>query len=228
MSQPARRRLWVAAGALLLAHVVLLFASAAFTHSLQLGDDATTAATALSGSSMPRNFLGGYLGLLAFLDFLVVAMLLASLLRREGEASTWLSSCIAASAITYVAVTMATGFAAGAAALYDGHHGAPLAAVTTVNDIRNFGFVLSGAVVGLFALSIAGAVHITGDLPRWVSVSGFVVGVVSIAAVPGARTGLISASTMLSFLWLVALAVAAIRRGGQAVGFVPSAEPVRA
>jgi len=228
MSAPARRRLWVVAGALLLAHVVLLFASAAFTHSLQLGDDATAAATALSASSMPGNFVGGYLGLLAFLDFLVVAMLLASLLRRQGEASTWLSSCIAASATTYVAVTIATGFAAGAAALYDGHHGAPLSAVTAVNDIRNFGFVLSGAVVGVFALSIAGAIRISGELPRWVSVSGILVGVVSIAAVPAARAGLINASTMLSFLWLAALGVAAIRRGGQTVGFVAAAEHVPA
>lgn len=228
MSAPIRRRLWVVAGALLLGHVVLLFAGAAFTHSLQLGDDAPAATAALSVSSMPRNFVGGYLGLLAFLDFLVVAMLLASLLHRQGEASTWLSSCIAASATTYVAVTIATGFAAGAAALYDGHHGAPLAAVTAVNDIRNFGFVLSGAVVGVFALSIAGAVRITGDLPRWVSRSGIIVGVVSIAAVPGARTGLSSASAMLSFLWLAALGVAAIRRGGQTVGLVPRAEPVPA
>jgi len=228
MSESVRRRLWVVAGALLLAHVVLLFAGAAFTHSLQLGEGATAAASALSTSSMPRNFVGGYLGLLAFLDFLVVAMLLASLLRRQGEASSWLSSCIAASATTYVAVTIATGFAAGAAALYDGHHGAPLAAVTAVNDIRNFGFVLSGAVVGVFALSIAGAIWITGDLPRWVSVGGILVGVVSIAAVPGARIGLVNASTMLSFLWLAALGVAAIHRGGQRVGFVPGLEPVRA
>jgi hypothetical protein len=205
---------------------VLLFAGTAFTHSLQLGDDATAAASALNASSMPRNFVGGYLGLLAFLDFLVVAMLLARLLRGQDEASSWLSSCIAASAITYVAVTIATGFAAGAAAIYDGHHGAPLAAVTAVNDFRNFGFLLCGAVVGVFALSVAAAARMSGDLPRWVSVSGFVVGVLCIAGVPAARTGLIGVSTMLLFLWLAALGVAAIRRGGQTVGFVPGAAPV--
>ncbi|HUR22635.1 MAG TPA: hypothetical protein VMZ73_02065 [Acidimicrobiales bacterium] len=226
MSAPTRRRLWVVAGAMLVAHVGLLFASAAFTHSLQLGDDAAAAAAALSASSMPRSFVGGYLGLLAFLDFLVAAMLLASLLRRDGEASTWLSSCVAASAITYVAVTLATGFAAGAAALYDGHHGAPLAAVTVVNDIRNFGFVLCGAVVGVFALSVAAAARISGDLPRWVSLSGFVVGLASVATVPGARSGLVVVSTMLSFLWLAALGVAAIREGGRTMGFVPGAAAV--
>jgi hypothetical protein len=208
---------------MLLAHIVLLFISAAFTHSLQLGDDASAAAAALSGSSMSRNFLGGYLGLLSFLDFLVVAMLLAALLRREDEASTWLSSCIAASAITYVAVTAATGFAAGAAAVYDGHHGAPLASVTVVNDIRNFGFVVCGAVAGVFALAVAAAGRVTGDLPRWVSVSGTAVGVACIAAVPGARTGLTSASTMLLFVWLVALGVVSIRRGGRTAGRVPGA-----
>lgn len=227
MSAPTHRRLWVVAGALLLAHIVLLFASAAFTHSLQLGDDPSAAAAALSGSSMTRNYVGGYLGLLAFLDFLVVAMLLASLLRREGETSTWLSACIAASAVTYVAVTIATGFAAGAAAVYDGHHGAPLASVTAVNDIRNFGFVLCGAVVGMFVLSVAAAGRISGDLPRWVSASGAVVGAMCIVAVPGARTGLTNASTMLSFLWLAGLGVAAIRQGGRTAGVTarPAAVP---
>ena len=54
------------------------------------------------------------------------------------------------------------GLAAGAAALYDGHHGAPLATITTVNDVRNFAFFLSIGVLGVFTLAVAGAGGVPG------------------------------------------------------------------
>jgi hypothetical protein len=208
----ARRRLWLTAGWLAIAHVVLVFAGAALGHSLQLGDSASKATDALVESSLTRIYLGGYLSFLGFLVFLVVGLLLARLLRGEGEVSGWVSSCIAGSAVTCVAVTVASGFAAGAAALYDGHHGASLVTVTTVNDIRNLAFILTGGLVGLFVLSVAAAGRITGALPRWVSTSGVVLGVLSIAAVPGGRLGLTNVSTMLWFVWFVALGVAALHR----------------
>ena len=212
MSAPTRNRLWRVAGGLLLAHVVLLFAGAVFTHSLQLGDEPSKAATALANSSLARNFLGGTLGYVGFLVFLVVAMLLAQLLRQEGETAAWLASCVGAAGIAYVALTVATGFAAGAAAVYNGHHGADLATATTVNDIRNFGFILSGGFTGLFALSVAATGRMTGQLSRWVSASGIVVGVLCIVAIPGARAGMADISTMLWFVWLIVLALAALRR----------------
>src|ERR1700737_4437827 len=85
VNTPTRRRLWIAAGALLFAHVVLLFAGAGVTHSLQLGDSPTAANAALVGSSMTRTFAGGYLSYIGVLDLLVVGLLLARLLWREGE-----------------------------------------------------------------------------------------------------------------------------------------------
>jgi hypothetical protein len=165
---------------------------------------------------MTRNFVGGYLQFLGFLVFLVTALLFARLLRGDGETSGWLSSCIGASAIIYVAVTIATSFAAGGAALYDGHHGVALATATTVNDIRNFGFFLAGGVVGLFALSVGVAGRMAGALPRWLSFAGVAVGVVCVAAVPSARLGVTNASTMLWFVWFVALGVVALGRGRDA------------
>ena len=113
--------------------------------------------------------------------------------------------------------------AAGGAAIYDGHHGAALAAVTTVNDIRNFGFLLSAGLVGVFVLSVSAAAHVTRALPGWVTYAGVAVGALSVVAVPGARIGLADVSTMLWFVWFAALGVAALRRGRRTTGVLVGA-----
>lgn len=135
--------------------------------------------------------------------------------RSSGPAQDWLSSCIAASAIVAVGVSVAVGFPAGAAAVYDGHHGTPLGTVTAINDIRNFAFFLTGGLDGLFALGVAAAALVTGQLPRWVAYSGIVVGVLYLAAIPAAGTGILNVVTLLGFVWLAALGVAALRRGSR-------------
>ena len=78
----------------------------------------------------------------------------------------WLSSCIAGSVVAYVAVTISTGFAAERAALYDGHQARISSTVTTVNDIRNLGFILCAGLVGLRRVGRPGR---QGDrrAPRW-------------------------------------------------------------
>ena len=166
--------------------------------------------------------------MLAFLLFLAGATLFAQLLRSDDEVGSWLSSLMTGSGVIYVAVTIATGFAAGAAALYDGHHGASLATVTTVNDIRNIGFVLSGAVIGVFMVSASVAGQRSGLLRRWLAYSGYIVGALSIAGVPAARTGFANLTTMLWFVWFVALGVTALRRARRASATAePAASAVR-
>lgn len=213
MTSAGRQPLWRIAGVLLIAHVVLVFGGVAFESQLVLGDPPTSVVGALVTSSLAQNLAGGYVEYVGFLVLLPAGILVARLLRGESETSRWLASCAAGSLVAYVAVTVATGFAAGAAALYDGHHGAPLTTIVAVDDIRSFAFFLSGGLVGVVVLALAGGVQLTGALPRWVAYSGYVVGVLSIVAIPGAGLGLQNVSTMLWFVWLVALAVAALRRG---------------
>lgn len=212
MTATTHRRLWLTAGWLMIGYIVLTFAGISQEHSLMLGDKPSSAAAALVHSSMAKNFAGGYVELLATIVLLVGSLLIARLVRGDGVTGDWLSSCISAGAVVQASVTLATGFAAGAAALYDGHHGASLSTVTTVNDIRNFGFFVSGAAAGLFALAVSAAVLTTRVLPRWVAYSGVVIGVLYIASIPAARTGIINAATLLGFVWLIALAVAAMRQ----------------
>ena len=204
------RRLWLTAGWSTIAFVVLTFAGIIPQKAVTLGDKPSHVRDALVTSSMTKMYAGYYIEFIAGLVFLVAMLLLARLLRGEGETTGWLSSCITGATIVYIAVSLATGGAAGAAAIYDGHHGASLATVTTVNDIRNIGYSLSGGVAGVLVLATSGAGLATRLLPRWFGYAGYVIGVVLIAAVPAVRAG--APQTMLWFLWLVVLGVVSLRR----------------
>ncbi|HET7311267.1 MAG TPA: hypothetical protein VFJ17_08065 [Mycobacteriales bacterium] len=220
------RRLWLTAGWAMLGYVVLTFAGAVFESNVTLGDTPRHITEGLVTSSMTKAFTGGYIEFIAGLVFLAAALLVARLLRGSGELTGWLSSCISGAAIVYTAVGAATGAAAGAAAVYNGHHGAPLAVITTVNDIRNIGFTISGGIAGLLVLAIAAAGRATGLLPRWFCYAGYVVGVVMIAAVPAAKAG--APQTLLFFAWLVALGVLAVRAPRRASVPATGAVPVSA
>jgi hypothetical protein len=203
------RRLWLTAGWLAIGYVVLTFVGAVFQPNVTVGDKQSHVASGLVTSSMTKVFTGGYIEFIAGLVFLAAALLIARLLRGAGELGAWLSSCVSGTAIVYTAVGIATGGAAGAAALYNGHHGAPLAVVTTVNDIRNIGFALSGGVAGALTIAVAAGGQVTRFLPRWFVYIGYTVGVLLIAAVPAARTG--APQTLLWYAWLVVLGVLALR-----------------
>jgi hypothetical protein len=199
--------LWRLAGALTIAHVALLLIGVSFEKTPLLGSAADVTTSDLITGSMSRTYAGGYVEFLGFLVFLVDAVLLAQLLRGRSETSRWLSSSASAAGVTYVAISIA----AGAAALYDGHHGASLQVVTTVNDVRNFAFFLSIPVLGVFTLALAALVRRERLLPQWISWSGWVVGVVCIVCAPAARVGGADYGSLLFFVWFVALGVTALR-----------------
>jgi hypothetical protein len=205
----AQRRLWLAAGWLTIGYVVLTFIGTVFQEMEVLGDKPSKAAAALVTSSMSKNFTGGYIDLIATLVFLAAALLLARLLRGSDDLSGWLSSCVSGAAVAYVAVMFATG-AAGAAALYDGHHGVPLATVTALSDIRNIGYSMTGGIAGALVLAASAAGQVTRVLPRWFVYAGYLIGAVCIAAVPAVKAG--APQTLLWFAWLVAVGVIALRR----------------
>lgn len=202
-------RLWRIAGALAIAHVVLMFAGAPSTP--RLGATRSDLTAFFVTGSMTGSYVGGFVEYLGFLVFLVGALLLARLLRGRTEIAGWFASCVGGAGIVYAAVTIAAGFSAGAAALYDGHHGAALSTVTTVNDVRNFAYFLSMGVLGLFTLAVAAAVQSTKALPRWLAWAGYPVGVALIGAVPAGRLGWVDFAFLAWVVWFVALAVLALR-----------------
>lgn len=205
------RRLWRVLGWLVIAHLVLMFASFSLQRVSPLGAKPATVIADHVTWSMTKGFTGGYLTSLSFLVFLLAATLLARLLRGDTEIAGWLSSTIAASGSIYVAVTFSSALSNLGAALYDGHNGAPLSTVTALDHVHWFGVFLATEVLGVFILAVAAAVRATGLLPRWVAYSGFLVGAVCIAAVAGAGLGLVDAATVVWVFWLAGLAIAAFR-----------------
>jgi len=94
--------------------------------------------------------------------------------------------------------------------------------VTTVNDIRNIGFAISGGIAGVVVLATSGCGRVTGLLPRWFTYAGFAVGVICIAAVPAVKAG--APQTLLWFLWLLVAGIIALRQARAATAAtVPAA-----
>ena len=210
-------RLWRVVAVLAIVHVVLMFGSFSLQRVAPLGAAESTVTADHVTWPMGKGFTGGYLTCLSFLVFLLVATLLARLLRGDSEASGWAASVIAGAGSVYVAVTLTGALANLGAALYDGHRGAPLTTVTALDHVHWFAAFLATAVLGLFTLAVAAAVHLTAALPRWVAFTGYVVGAVAVCWVPGAAKGLVDTATLVWVVWFIAPAVAASRRSGHAV-----------
>lgn len=204
-------RFWRIAGALALAHIVLTLAGLSLETTPELGASAGSNADAFVHSSLSAVLTGGAIEYLGFLVFLAGVLLFAQLLRGDGGAGGWLTSCTTGFAVTYTAVTLAAGFPPGAAALYDGHRGVPLPTLTAINDVRNFAFYLSVGALGVATMALAGSIQLTGRLPRRLAVSGYAVGGLCVVAVPLQPFGAVNDAILLWLAWFLALGVAALR-----------------
>jgi hypothetical protein len=214
--------MWRVFGALAIAYVVLLLLPIAGSGATpEIGSPRSEIQKHLMTGSMPGKFAGGYEQALSAFVFLMAALLLARLLRGATEWTGWLSSMISATAIISAASTLTVGSAAGAAAIYDGHHGAPVETVTMLNDVRNFAFFLSIADLGVFTACAGAAILATRAMPRLLGWSGVGSGALCLVAVAGARNGTHDIANLVQCVWWVSLAVVAIRRpSGERAGQV--------
>jgi hypothetical protein len=207
-----QRGLWRVAGALAIAYVVIMLAGLSLQKVATVGASPSAYVTAYESGSLVKVMTGGCLTCASFLIFLLAATLLARLVRGQAEPSRWWASIAAASGAIYVAITLAVALPGVAAATYDGHHGAPLALVTALNDLHYFATFASMAVLGTFTLALAAASQASKALPRWIAYPGYAVGVLCLAAVPGAGTSLFDYATLVWFVWFVATGIAALRQ----------------
>lgn len=211
MSVNGSRRLWRVVGVLAIVHVVSLLASYTLQKVADLGAKPSVVTSAFVTFSTGKGFAGEYLTSLSLLVFLCAATLLARLVRGSSELSGWLASVVGASGVIYVAVSLGSYLPALGAALYDGHHGAPLATVTTLDHLHWFGVLVSTAVLGAFTLAASAAIRLSGVLPAWLGYSGMVVGVLCLAAGEGAHLSLNGAASIAWAAWFVLLGVTALR-----------------
>lgn len=205
-------KLWRLLGALVIGSVVLSWAAIAVEGTTPgLGSSPATVVKHLMHGGMPARFAGGYLEALSSIVVLFAGLLLARLLRGTTELSGWLAAGIGATIVLNVGSALIVGFPAGAAAIYDGHHGASVQTVTMVNDLRNFAHFLSITLLGVFTACVAGAILATRALSRWLAWSGFAVGLLCVVSVAGARSGVHDVAGLVQTVWWVALGIVALR-----------------
>jgi hypothetical protein len=173
--------------------------------------------TAYEGGSLIKAMTGECLTCASYLVFLLAATLFARLVRGQAELGRWWASVAAACGAIYVAITLAVALPGVAAAVYDGHHSAPLAVVTALSDLHYFATFASMAVLGTFTMALAAAAQASRALPRWIAYPGYAVGLLCLAAVPGAGTSLFNFATLVWFAWFIVTGIAALRqaRGGR-------------
>ncbi len=215
-SAPARERalspaLWRAAGGLALAHVVLLFAGFSQERTPgELGSTAAVHATYGTGN-LARILTGGFVETCSFLLLLPALVFVARAYGSRTEGSRWATQTSLAGGVGYVAVTLATGMPAGAAALYGVQHGASLDTALMVNNVRLFAFYTSLLLLGVQALGLGVAALVERQDARWVGIGGVLTGVLLVVGLPFFH----NLASMVWMVWWVGVAVVLIRKASR-------------
>lgn len=205
------RQLWRAAGALAIAHVVLIPIALALEMPALFSDGVGGIAEAYVEGDLTRSFAGGVLESFAFLMLVPVLVFLGRVLGRGGELAGWAAETGVLCGLAYVAVTFAVGFPAGAAAMYGAQHGLDLDAAFAINNVRIFAYFLSllllgGSTLGFAVAALAGRVH-----PRWWGGLGIATSMVLFASTPLAAVNLHDWGTLVWMVWFVGVGVLLLR-----------------
>lgn len=205
------RPLWRIAGGLALAHVVLMLVGVLTSGTPTIHEGQEGIEHSYVEGSLARIFTGGYVETLAFVLLVPVLVFLGRAFGRRTEAGGWSSQTAAFAGLVYVAVVVAGGFAAGAAASWGAHHGLSLEQSLAINNIRNFAYYLSLAFLGAHAIGLGLAARSDRLMPRWAGWGGLLVGAVLVLAVPAAAVGMADGATLVWLVWWTGLAVQMLR-----------------
>lgn len=207
--------LWRIAGALALAHVVLLVVGLGLQGATAFEEGVEGIRRHYVEGDLARILGGGMLEGLGFVLLLPTLVFLSRVIGRRTEAGRWAAQTALLSGVSYVAATMAVGFPAGAVAAYGAQHGLDLDVAFAINNLRNFAYFLSLALLGAHAFGLGLAALQGSVLRRWVGWGGLVTGAVLLASVPAASIGQQDWGTLLWLVWWVGVAVGLLRhRGG--------------
>jgi hypothetical protein len=160
-------------------------------------------------ASLGRALGAGYVEALAFLILLPAVVLLARLFGRRTEVGQVAAQSFLGLGIAFVGSTLAVGFPPAAAALYAAHHGVDPGAITMVNDIRNYGFVLQVALLAGMTLALGVAALADRVHTRWIGWGGVAVGGTGLLVAPVAH----NAISMVWMVWWVGMSVLLLRGG---------------
>lgn len=201
------RRLWVTAGGLALAHVVLMLVGIMLQSTPTLTEGEAGIQDFYVDGDLVEIMTGGYIELVAFMLLIPAIVFLGRAIGRRTEAARWVTQTAAAAGIAYVALTVGSGLAPGAAALWGTQHGLALETALVVNNVRNFAYFLGLALLGAHAVGLGVAAAADGFSRRWVGWGGIATGAVLLVAVPGASVGLQDYASLVWLVWWIGVAV---------------------
>lgn len=208
--RPARP-LWRLAGCFAAAHVVLLLVGIAMQDSPLFADGPEGIQRGYVEGNMANTIAGGMIESFGFVLLVPALVFLARGVGRTTEAGRWAAQTGLAAGLAYVAVTMAVGLPAGAAALYGAQSGLDVDTAFAINNIRIFGYFLSLSLLGAHAAALAIAARQDGILRVWVGWGGLVTAAVLFLAVPAATIGQQDWGTLAWLIWWVGVTVCLFR-----------------
>jgi hypothetical protein len=200
--------------ALGLVSIVLIatgFAIAAATEATIASTESEIAAF-YTGAGLARTLAGGLIEVLGLVLFLPFAVLLTGRLAAPGIAADLVAPTARAAATVYVAICLAPGMSAGAAALWLAHHGTTDPSIlTALHDLRALSYFVALVPFAVFLVAAGYAGSVSRRLPRWATTSGMVLGVALAASVPFAVHDVPDMLGLLGLAWVVAVAVSLLR-----------------
>ena len=205
------RRLWQIAGALGLVHVVLIPVGLALQRSPLFADGTAGIRDDYVNGDFGRTSAGWLVESFGFLLLIPALVFLARALGRRTEAGRWAAQTGLMCGITYVAVTFAVGFPAGAAAMYGAQHGLDVEAAFALNNLRIFGYFLSLMLLAGSTLGIALSAASDGVHSRWIGAFGVVTGLALLASTPLSYVGQQDWGTLVWMVWFIGVCVLLVR-----------------
>jgi hypothetical protein len=163
----------------------------------------------------PTQTIGVALEVLSFAALLVFLGYLYRVLRRAGTADAWAAGAFGAG-LTTVAIKLAS-----AAPVMVAYHRADALSpelARTLDDLSGAAFVVTGYTWGIFVALAAAAASTARVLPRWLSVAGLVIGVLTVAAgVAGVLEprGYVPIPFLLGLGWVLVISVVLAVRGAE-------------
>jgi hypothetical protein len=200
---------WRWAGGFGLAHIILVLAAFSFEGvAVEHGAAASRVLHLYGGVSVTRVEVGSYVEAMAFLPLVAALVVLARLISRTETART-AGQVALGLGVAYVASTFAVGFPPLTAAVYAAHHGVDAGALATVNDVRNYAFVLQVALSMAFTLALGIAALADRSLTKWGGYAGVAIGAGGLVATPFVHNGM----SMVQMIWWVGLSILCLKGG---------------
>lgn len=206
------RALWRAAGLLGLAHVVVMLGG--FTLEGVAVQHGTSPARVLhdyAAVSVGRMELASYLEASAFLILVPALVLLARLFTGRTEIGRTAAASFLGLGVAFVASTLAIGFSPLTASVYAAHQGIDAQTIATINDLRNYGFVLQVALTAAMALALGIAALAARTQTVWTGWGGVLLGAGGLLVTPFAHNPV----SLAWLVWWVGVCVLCLRRSAR-------------